>query len=122
MTVSISAIVAQSTAFASSELQQFQRFISTSKALQGAIATELVQSQRRFVQLQQLIDSLQQGTAANGMQPIQILAADQAYVTALSAESIPASGFNQPAQSLSYMEKFIRQVAQEMNQRDSSDE
>ncbi|MFC4656186.1 hypothetical protein ACFO3I_14315 [Rheinheimera marina] len=122
MTVSISAIVAQSNAFASSQLQQFQQFINTSKALQGAIATEQAQSQQLYTQLLQLVNSLQQGAAANGLQPIQILQSDQAYCDALSAETVPASGFNLPKQSLKYMDSFMQQVDQDMNQREHTDE
>ncbi|EKE84401.1 hypothetical protein [Idiomarina xiamenensis] len=69
MSVSIANIVAQDQQAATDQMQQFEAFIADSKALKGALQQQQQDADKRYQQLQILVDSLQTPASANGLQP-----------------------------------------------------
>ena len=121
MSVSIANIVAQDQQAATDQMQQFEAFIADSKALKGALQQQQQDADKRYQQLQTLVDSLQAPTAANGLQPIQILADNADYNAALQHESLLTVAQLSSAASVTYIDNSVAASEQFMQQREDAD-
>lgn len=121
MSVSIANIVAQDQQAATDQMQQFEAFIADSKALKGALQQQQQDADKRYQQLQTLVDSLQAPIAANGLQSIQVLADNADYNAALQQERLLTAAQLSSAASVTYIDNSVAASEQFMQQREDAD-
>ena len=122
MSVSIAKMVEQAETFQAKQLAEFKTFVDTSKQLKGALETDQNQAQENWETLTGWVKELAQPVPASGEVPIQALASDARYEDALKSERFLPPGFNQPKESMAYIDEYQKQVDEYLKEQVPKDE